>query len=168
METHEEEVQLRLKFEQKLNNMHALHRDLQAKYQRAIEDIYTLENIKVDLSKLTGEQKSELIHLRSERVESESKILYQSERVKQLMLESERKFRQATDLEMKLSKANAEVEARVLDNKNLEKVINEQRVKLEANIAQIDGLTSEKNHLDLSLKESQDQRFQYFNKSERL
>ena len=32
VETHEEEVQLRLKFEQKLNNMHALHRDLQAKY----------------------------------------------------------------------------------------------------------------------------------------
>lgn len=28
VETHEEEVQLRLKFEQKLNNMHALHRDL--------------------------------------------------------------------------------------------------------------------------------------------
>ncbi len=32
VETHEEEVQLRLKFEQKLNNMHALHRDLQSKY----------------------------------------------------------------------------------------------------------------------------------------
>jgi len=55
VETHEEEVQLRLKFEQKLNNMHALHRDLQAKYQRAIEDIYGLENTKVDLTKLTGE-----------------------------------------------------------------------------------------------------------------
>ena len=40
MATHEEEVQLRLKFEQKLNNMHALHRDLQCKYQRALEDIY--------------------------------------------------------------------------------------------------------------------------------
>jgi hypothetical protein len=40
VETHEEEVQLRLKFEQKLNNMHALQRDLQAKYQRALEDIY--------------------------------------------------------------------------------------------------------------------------------
>lgn len=40
VQTHEEEVQLRLKFESKLNNMHALHRDLQAKYQRALEDIY--------------------------------------------------------------------------------------------------------------------------------
>lgn len=36
-------MQLRLKFEQKLNNMHALHRDLQSKYQRALEDIYLLE-----------------------------------------------------------------------------------------------------------------------------
>lgn len=40
VQNHEEEVQLRLKFESKLNNMHALHRDLQAKYQRALEDIY--------------------------------------------------------------------------------------------------------------------------------
>ncbi len=28
IQSHEEEVQLRLKFESKLNNMHALHRDL--------------------------------------------------------------------------------------------------------------------------------------------
>jgi hypothetical protein len=46
---------LRLKFEQKLNNMHALHRDLQAKYQRAVEDIYGLENTKIELAKLTAE-----------------------------------------------------------------------------------------------------------------
>lgn len=55
VETHEEEVQLRLKFEQKLNNMHALHRDLQAKYQRALEDIYELEKGNIGLSKLAGE-----------------------------------------------------------------------------------------------------------------
>jgi hypothetical protein len=31
---HEEEVQLRLKFESKLNNMHSAHRDLESKYKR--------------------------------------------------------------------------------------------------------------------------------------
>ena len=46
--------------------------------------------------------------------------------------------------------------------------MNDQRIKIEANQALIDGLTSEKNHLDLSLKESQDQRIQYKEKSERL
>lgn len=76
VETHEEEVQLRLKFEQKLNNMHALHRDLQAKYQRALEDIYQLESSNALLSRTASEQKSELVTLRSDKVENQSKIIY--------------------------------------------------------------------------------------------
>lgn len=55
VQTHEEEVQLRLKFESKLNNMHALQRDLHAKYQRALEDIYNLENQNHTFSKLVSE-----------------------------------------------------------------------------------------------------------------
>ena len=36
---HEEEVQLRLKFESKLNNMHSAHRDLDTKYKRTLQDL---------------------------------------------------------------------------------------------------------------------------------
>ena len=36
---HEEEVQLRLKFESKLNNMHSVHRDLETKYKRALNEL---------------------------------------------------------------------------------------------------------------------------------
>ena len=36
---HEEEVQLRLKFESKLNNMHSAHRDLESKYKRILSDL---------------------------------------------------------------------------------------------------------------------------------
>lgn len=36
---HEEEVQLRLKFESKLNNMHSIHRDVDTKYKRALQEI---------------------------------------------------------------------------------------------------------------------------------
>ena len=36
---HEEEVQLRLKFEAKLNNMHSAHRDLETKYKRTRQDL---------------------------------------------------------------------------------------------------------------------------------
>lgn len=36
---HEEEVQLRLKFESKLNNMHSAHRDLESKYKRVLTDL---------------------------------------------------------------------------------------------------------------------------------
>ena len=43
VKTHEEEVQLRLQFESKLNGLHSLHRDLQSKYDRALDDIFSLE-----------------------------------------------------------------------------------------------------------------------------
>ena len=36
---HEEEVQLRLKFESKLNNMHSAHRDLETRYKRVLLDL---------------------------------------------------------------------------------------------------------------------------------
>lgn len=39
---HEEEVQLRLKFESKLNNMHSVHRDLETRYKRALNELATL------------------------------------------------------------------------------------------------------------------------------
>lgn len=36
---HEEEVQLRLKFESKLNSMHSMHRELEIKHKRALNDL---------------------------------------------------------------------------------------------------------------------------------
>jgi membrane-bound lytic murein transglycosylase len=42
---HEEEVQLRLKFESKLNNMHSVHRDLETKFKRALSDLAGLQTI---------------------------------------------------------------------------------------------------------------------------
>jgi len=42
---HENEVQLRLQFESKLNSLHAMHRDLKAKYVRATEEILDKEKI---------------------------------------------------------------------------------------------------------------------------
>lgn len=59
--------------------------------------------------------------LRADKVENESKLLYQGERIKQLILETEVKFRQANELELKLSRANAEIEAKVLDLKHLDR-----------------------------------------------
>jgi hypothetical protein len=56
--------------------MHALHRDLQSKYSRALEDIYNFETSNSQLNKLATEQRVELIVLRSDKVEHESKIMY--------------------------------------------------------------------------------------------
>lgn len=46
---HEEEVQLRLKFESKLNNMHSVHRDLETKYKRALSELAGLQTINEQL-----------------------------------------------------------------------------------------------------------------------
>jgi len=46
---------LRLQFESKLNSLHALHRDLQARYDRANESILLLETEKYSNVKLIGE-----------------------------------------------------------------------------------------------------------------
>ena len=62
-----------------------------------------------------------MIELRSEKVENESKITYQTERIKQLIQENELKLRQINDLEIKFSKANAEIENKNLSIKTLEK-----------------------------------------------
>jgi len=81
---HEEEVQLRLQFESKLNSLHALHRDVKAKYSRAAEDIYQLETLNKEKSDEIVKQKAELIELRSLKIEHESAIANQGEKVKHL------------------------------------------------------------------------------------
>jgi hypothetical protein len=72
--THEQEVQLRLQFEAKLNSLHALHRDLTAKYNRAVEDIFNLETLNKDQSAQIEVMKTELIDLRAKRIENEAKL----------------------------------------------------------------------------------------------
>jgi len=47
---HEAEVNLRLQFEAKLNGLHAIHRDLKAKYKRATEDIYNIEALNKEVN----------------------------------------------------------------------------------------------------------------------
>ena len=91
--SHEEEVQLRLQFESKLNGLHSLHRDLQAKYERALEDIYRLEFGSKAIKEKYDIIEAEVITLRSLKIEHESKINYQDERIKSLIVECEQKVR---------------------------------------------------------------------------
>ena len=72
---HEEEVQLRLQFESKLNSLHALHRDVKAKYQRATEDIFNLETFNNEKTSQVDELKEEVIQLRAKKIENESLIV---------------------------------------------------------------------------------------------
>ena len=67
---------MRLQFESKLNGLHSLHRDLQAKYERALEDIYNHENSSKMLRDKFDIVESEAINLRSLKIEQEAKINY--------------------------------------------------------------------------------------------
>ncbi len=50
-----------------------------------------------------------------------------------MILETEVKFRQANELELKLGRANTEIENKILELKNLDKQVNEQRMRIDAN-----------------------------------
>ena len=69
IKSHEEEVQLRLQFESKLNGLHSLHRDLQAKYERALEDIYLLDFSSKSIKQKYDIIETEVINLRALKIE---------------------------------------------------------------------------------------------------
>lgn len=66
-----------------------MHRDLQAKYERALEDIYRLEGGSKNLTEKFELIETEVINLRALKIENESKINYQEERIKSLNTENE-------------------------------------------------------------------------------
>lgn len=87
--SNEQEVQLRLQFESKLNSLHALHRDLGAKYDRATEEIFNLEKINAEQNAQMVLQKNELVELRALKVENQSKISFLDERMLHMRTEIE-------------------------------------------------------------------------------
>lgn len=71
---HEEEVQLRLKFESKLNNMHSAHRDLETRYKRVLSDLNnSLKNVKMTNERLLT-RTEEITKLKTKQAENEGDI----------------------------------------------------------------------------------------------
>ena len=64
---------------------------MQAKYERSLDDIYKLELVETSLKERCESYESELVVLRSMKIEQESKIIYQGEKLKGLELDNERK-----------------------------------------------------------------------------
>lgn len=101
---HEEEVQLRLKFESKLNNMHSAHRDLETRYKRVLQDLtLTQKNTKVLNEKLMANN-DEILALKTTDAENESIINSQSEQ-----LDSFRRDAMIKDRQMKESDTKKQI-----------------------------------------------------------
>ena len=78
------------------------------------------------------------------------------------------KSRQSSDLECKLTRALADLDQSSLSTTSLARDLTEARLRLEGAHSLMEGLASEKTHLELSLREAEDQRVQYREKAERL
>ena len=72
---HEEEVQLRLKFESKLNNMHSAHRDLESKYKRVLNDLGNSQKQVKMLGDKLNVRNTEVTELRTIKAENESTMI---------------------------------------------------------------------------------------------
>lgn len=114
IKSHEEEVQLRLQFESKLNGLHSLHRDLQAKYERALEDIYNLEFSGKALREKFDIFEKEVIELRAVKIENDSRIAYLEERIKSLQTECDQKVKSFQQVEQKILRAQEQIEEKNL------------------------------------------------------
>lgn len=75
---------------------------MQAKYERSLDDIYKLEQVETSLKERCERYESELVELRSMKIEQESKIIYQGEKLKGQELDNERKNKAYQVVEAKM------------------------------------------------------------------
>ena len=68
---HEEEIQLRLKFETKLNNMHSAHRELESRYKRILNDLALANKNISAYSQNLADRSSEVTALKSQKAVDE-------------------------------------------------------------------------------------------------
>ena len=99
---HEEEVQLRLKFESKLNNMHSAHRDLESKYKRIMNDLSNANKNAKMLTEKLQQKTDEVTELKTIRAEHETQIAQDKEEIdslkRELMIKSRKISKDEIDM----------------------------------------------------------------------
>ena len=144
---HEEEVQLRLKFESKLNNMHSIHRDLGTRYRRALLDIETLQNTNELLNSKKLEIIEELNKMKIQFAEQNTKMSYDREKILALEKENKIKIDQVNDLLGKTADMQEKYDHLQYQNQLSLKQVSEQKLAIDVNLSQIQTLKNEKQHL---------------------
>ena len=150
----EEEVQLRLKFESKLNNMHFINRDLNSKYRRALLDIETLQNT----NELLNSKKIESVELynqmKTEYEEQIAIIKHDKKKIEALEFENNSLKVQVVELCEKSAIMQAKADKLQYKSQVSLKKITELQFTVEANVSQIQTLKTEKDHLKQNEKEA--------------
>lgn len=107
---HEEEVQLRLKFESKLNNMHSAHRDLETKYKRTRQDLKEALSEKDTYHNSVNMKIDEIAVLKTLVTELDSKLASAQEKNESQARDLRFKAEQVREYEHRLSKTNDELD----------------------------------------------------------
>ena len=100
------------------------------------------------------QMEAEVVTLRSLKIEHESRISYNEERIRALGVDIEQKVRAYQTIEAKLLKAQETIEDKNLLIKDQEQKMDQLALIQESERALINGLRSEKSHLELQLKEN--------------
>jgi hypothetical protein len=98
---HEEEVQLRLKFESKLNNMHSAHRDLESKYRRVLTDLANSNKRVSMLDAKLIDRNNEVTELKTCKAEYESTMSQDKEEIAQTKRELVIRSKQLKEVELR-------------------------------------------------------------------
>ena len=80
MKQHEEEVALRLRFEGKLNSLHALYRNLDTSYKRATTEVDMLQKDVAQLQQKLATAQNSVVEVRRQRDDLASQLRHTSER----------------------------------------------------------------------------------------
>lgn len=107
---HEEEVQLRLKFEAKLNDMHGEYRDLNTKYQRTSLDLKETTAKKEELQAELNVKVDECVQLNQQIVDQQNRITNQVEKIQSLNREISIKAHKVLEIRAKIEKTQDELD----------------------------------------------------------
>lgn len=149
----EAEVAMRLKFESKLNHLHALYRDIETRYERACEDIEHLSKQNGDLIKLSDKQRGEISDLTTLRVKLETNVEFHASQIKFHLRESESKQRKINDLEMRSTQLQNVVDQLTKTKSELDSEIKQLKLSLEGKDTNISSLRYERSRLEEALRD---------------
>ena len=165
---HEEEVQLRLKFESKLNNMHSAHRDLETRYKRVLQDLSAAQkNIKM-LNETLQNRTDEITQLKTTQAEHETEIAQKREELESSRRELNIKGRQLKENDIRTQQIQDSLDLFRYKVQDAQKENTEMKLKMDVFQSTCDGLMSEKKHLTLELKETKELQHIYEEKTKQL
>lgn len=153
---HEEEVQLRLKFEAKLNSMHSRHRELNTKYERAVKDLKEISQVKEKQAIDIDDMNNQIVDLQKEVVAKVSIISHQKEKQQGLEREIDIKVKQMSELEKRLERVQDDLDLAQYRLQDQQKDLTELKLKSEVLVSTNNALSSEKAHLVMELKQTRE------------